>query len=187
MANGWNSEAPIGTQGAEFSVNTSSYRNLTLTFDLNVTTQAERNLAVLYTLNDTAATPTWLNATLTSGGAAGAAGTIVTNTTSANTVLGNYLQLSAGNSGGWNNQITATFGAAAALDPNFAFEIVNASTGTDDVNVSGAALNNNSGNWRYDNVLLSGTAVTTPEPSTWALVGFGVMALLAMRRVKNQA
>jgi MYXO-CTERM domain-containing protein len=187
MANGWNTAAPIGTQGAEFSVNTAGYTALTLTFDLNVTTQAERNLVVLYTLNDKATSPTWLNATLTSGGVSsgGTAGTIVTNTTSTNTVSGNYLQLGTGGSSGWNNQISATFEAAAAQDPNFAFEIVNASTGTDDVNVGDAALNNNSGNWRFDNVELSGT-VATPEPSSWALAGLGLLALLAFRARRNR-
>jgi hypothetical protein len=181
MANGWNSAAPIGTQGAEFSVNTSLFSSISLTFDLNATGQAERNLAVLYTLDDTQVTINWVNATITSPGTGG--GVLANNTTSANTVIGNYVQLS-GAGTGWNNQITATFVAGAADDANFAFEIVNASTGADDVNTSGVALNNSSGNWRYDNVLLSGLAV--PEPGTLALAGLGGLAsLITLRKSRK--
>jgi len=175
VANGWNSAAPIGTQGAEFSVDTSLYNNVTLTLDVNATGQAERNLAIEYTLDDTVANPVWVNATITS---AGTLGTLANNTTSTSTISGNYVQLS-GSGTGWNNQIAATLPNAGG-DPNFAFEVVNASTGADDVNTSGAPLNNSSGNWRFDNVELSGALVATPEPSTLAL-GIGSIAALALR------
>jgi hypothetical protein len=171
VANGWNSAAPIGTQGAEFSASTAGYNNITVTADVNATGQAERNLAVLYTLDDTAATPVWLNATITS---AGSLGTLANNTTSANTISGNYVELS-GTGTGWNNQITATI-AGAGSDANFAVELVNASTLADDVNTSGNPLNNSSGNWRFDNVVISGSAV--PEPSVLALLGTGISGLL---------
>jgi hypothetical protein len=71
LANGWNSAAPIGTQGAEFTASTAGYAGITLTADINATGQAERNLAVLYTLDDTQATPVWSNATITSAGSSG--------------------------------------------------------------------------------------------------------------------
>ncbi len=174
QSNGWNSQAPVASQGAEFSVDTTSYNNITLSVDIDTTTQAERNLAVLYTLDDTAANPIWLNATITS---AGSLGSIVNNTSSTSTVSGNYVQLGSG----WNNQITASFSGVSA-DSNFAVEIVNASTGADDLNVGGSALNNSSGNWRYDNVIISGTALTVPEPSTFALIGCGFAALIGLRR-----
>ena len=171
--NGWSSQAPIGTQGAEFAVNTSLYNNITISFDIDTTAQAERNLAVEYTLNDTVGSPTWLNASITSAGANG--GSIQTGS-GVLTIGGNYVQLSS--TAGWNNQITASFSGVSA-DPNFAVEIVNASTGTDDLNVAGNAYNNSSGNWRYDNVFISGTPV--PEPSTLALAGTGLLALLKLR------
>ena len=178
MANGWNSAAPIATQGAEFTANTTGYSSIILSVDINATAQAERNLAIEYTLDDTVANPVWLNATITS---AGSQGTIATGS-DANTIAGNYVQLSPAGTG-WNNQITASF-AGVASDPNFAVEIVNASTGADDVNGSGAALNNSSGNWRYDNVVISGTTAV-PEPGTLAMGGFGgLMALMAFRRRK---
>jgi hypothetical protein len=45
-------------------------------------------------------------------------------------------------------------------------------------------LNNTSGNWRFDNVVIGGTAIvsSTPEPDTFALFGTGLIALLAARR-----
>ena len=73
----------------------------------------------------------------------------------------------------------------AANDPNFAIEMVNASTGADNVSAAGTALNNSSGNWRFDNIAISGTAV--PEPSALALTGFGgLAALIRFRRSKNR-
>jgi hypothetical protein len=175
--NGWSTQAPIGTQGAEFAVDTSLYNNITISFDIDTTAQAERNLAVLYTLDDTVGSPTWLNATITS---AGTLGTLVNNSSSSLTISGNYVQLGSG----WNNQITASFSGVSA-DPNFAMEIVNASTGTDNVGVSGSPYNNSSGNWRYDNVDITGTVIAAPEPTTLALAGLGGLAsLVAVRRRK---
>ena len=55
-------------------------------------------------------------------------------------------------------------GRAAANNPNFAFELVNASTGADCVSTQGTPLNNSSGNWRFHNVSINGTPV--PEPAS---------------------
>jgi hypothetical protein len=147
--NGWSTQAPIGTQGAEFAASTVGFNNITVAFDINTTAQAEGNLAVFYTLDGS----TWQNATLTSPGS-GAGAALQNNTTSSSTVTGSYVKLSA--TAGWNNQITASI-PGAGNNPNFAITIVNASTAGDCVNISGAALNNSSGNWRYDNVIISGT------------------------------
>ncbi len=178
VANGWNSTAPLASQGAQFDVSTAGYNTITVSADVNATGQAERNLAILYTLDDTQATPVWSVATITS---AGSAATLETNSTSPNTITGNYLELSGAGSG-WNNLITASVPASANSDPNFAVEIVNASTGADDVNTSGNPLNNSSGNWRYDNVIVSGTAV--PEPASASLLGLAGLGLLHRRRAK---
>lgn len=176
QSNGWNSQAPIATQGAQFAASTVGYSSITVTADVNVTGQAERNLAILYTLDDTAATPVWTLATITS---AGSAATLATNSSSPNTVTGNYLQLNS--TAGWNNQITASFPAAANNDANFAVELVNASTGADCVNGTGVALNNSSGNWRFDNVIISGTSAV-PEPASLSVLAVGAMALIGRRR-----
>jgi PEP-CTERM motif len=171
--NGWSTQALIGTQGAEFSASTAGFNNITVSFDIDTTAQAERNLAVEYTLDDTVGTPTWLNATITS---AGNIGTLANNSSSSLTISGNYVQLGSG----WNNGISASI-SGAGNDANFAVEIVNASTGTDCLNISGTAYNNSSGNWRYDNVVIS----AAPEPTTLALAGLGgLAALVAVRRRK---
>lgn len=179
VANGWNSTAPIATQGAEFETNTTGFTGITVSADINATGQAERNLAIEYTLDDSVASPVWVNATITS---AGSLGSLQTNSSSANTITGNYVQLS-GSGTGWNNQITASIAdPLAGGDANFAIEIVNASTGADDVNTSGGALNNSSGNWRFDNVVVSGTAV--PEPASMGVLGLAGLALLGRRNKK---
>jgi hypothetical protein len=78
----------------------------------------------------------------------------------------------------WFAGLTATITDPNALgDANFGIEMVNASTGADDVSTQGTALNNNSGNWRFDNVSIAAEAA--PEPGTWALL-LGSLALLAL-------
>jgi hypothetical protein len=116
--------------------------------------------------------------------------TALTNSSSPNTVTGSYISdnlLNNGSSAGqdWFTGLTATISAPnAANDPNFTIEMVNASTGADDVSTQGTALNNSSGNWRFDNVMISGMAISagTPEPATFALFGTGLVALVLGRR-----
>lgn len=166
-ANGWSSLAPIGTQGAEFQVSTLGYNNIQVSFDLYSTTQGERNAAVEYTLNGT----TWIDATIAS---VPTGDTIVNNNGSdANTITGNYIELNSAQ--GFNNGITVNLSGVAGAnnDPTFGIEIVNASTGVDDVGLAGTAYNNSSGNWRYDNVAISGVAAV-PEPNDLGLVGLGL-------------
>jgi PEP-CTERM motif len=173
--NGWSSQAPIATQGAEFATSTASdinSANINISFDLYTTTQAEANLAVLYTLDDGVADPLWQLASIIS---AGSTGNLEVNSSSSYTVSGNYVQLT--QTKGWDNGITATI-AGAGGNANFAVEIVNASTGTDDVNIGGSPYNNTSGNWRFDNVEIS----AVPEPSSLAFAGLGLMGLIAVRR-----
>jgi len=149
--NGWSTNAPIGTQGAQFTGSTFGYHQIVVSFDVNATTDAEANLQVQYTMNGS----NWVNATITSVGSSGA--TIQINTSSANTVLGSYVQLVSG----WNNQITADLTGLSAVDnnKNFAIRLVNASTGPDCVGTTGAVYNNTSGNWTFDNVAIQGTSI----------------------------
>jgi hypothetical protein len=42
--------------------------------------------------------------------------------------------------------------------------------------------NNNSGNWRFDNITFSGSASAVPEPASFVLVGLGFAAILVGRR-----
>jgi uncharacterized protein (TIGR03437 family) len=150
-ANGWSSAAPIGTQGAMFAASTLGYSTITVSFDWYATTQGEAKLQLQYTTDGN----TWHNVPL----AVPAADTglvVLTNSTSANTVMGSYVSnTSAGQN--WFTGLTATISdPAAANNPNFAIQMVNASTGADDIAAAGTALNNTSGNWRFDNVTISG-------------------------------
>jgi uncharacterized protein (TIGR03437 family) len=151
-ANGWSSLAPIGTQGAVFSASTVGYTNITVSFDWYATNQGAANLQLLYTTDGS----TWRNVPL-SQSSTDPGLMFMNNTTSPNTVKGSYVAIVGGGGQGWFTGLTATINdPAAANNPNFAVEIVNASTGADNISASGTALNNNSGNWRFDNVVISG-------------------------------
>jgi len=184
-ANGWSSLAPIGMQGAVFAASTVGYNTINVSFDWYATTQGEANLQLEYTNDGT----TWTNVPITLGGSD--AGLVaLTNTTSPNTVLGSYVsdnKLVNGAPAGqnWFTGLTATISdPAAANNPNFAIEMVNASTGADNVSTNGTSLNNTSGNWRFDNITISGTAV--PEPCTFVLAGLGLASLVVMRRLRSK-
>ena len=188
-ANGWSSLAPIGTQGAIFSASTAgiSGSGINVSFDWYATTQGEANLELLYTDDGS----TWNNLQINIGANASLGLTSLDNTTSANTVMGWYVSdnlLNNGSKAGqdWFQGLTATINDPNALNnPNFAIEMVNASTGADDVSTQGTALNNNSGNWRFDNIVIG--AVPVPEPGTLALagIGLGTMFMAARRRKSN--
>ena len=189
-ANGWSSLAPIGTQGAQFAASTAGFSNVTVSFDWYATAQGEANLQLEYTTDGS----TWQNAALTLGGGASDAGlTVLNNSSSANTVTGSYVSdnlLLNGSKAGqdWFTDLTATItDPNAANDPNFAIRLVNASTGADDVSTQGTALNNNSGNWRFDNVAISGTPVPLPAAAWLMLSGLGALGGFARKRRAQHA
>jgi uncharacterized protein (TIGR03437 family) len=158
-ANGWSSVAPIGAQGAVFAASTVGYSNVVISFDWYATTQGEANLQLAYTTDGT----TWHNAPLTLS-ASDVGLKLMNNTTSSNTVMGSYISITGGGQA-WFPGLTATINdAAAANNPKFAIEIVNASTGADCISAAGTALNNSSGNWRFDNVSISGVPTGPAAP-----------------------
>ncbi len=182
-ANGWSSLAPIGTQGAVFAASTVGYTNITVSFDWYATNQGEANLQLQYTTDGT----TWHNVPLNlTGSDAGLA--LINNTTSANTVKGSYVSITGGAGQGWFTGLTATISDPnAANNPKFAIEMVNASTGADCIGASGTPLNNNSGNWRFDNVTISGQSTFTGFTSGNLVLSRSVYAGDASTVVVGQA
>ncbi len=150
-ANGWSSAAPIGTQGAVFSASTVGYTNIKVTFDWFVTNQGEAKLQLQYTTDGT----TWKNTPINLAGSDTFL-VALTNSTSPNTVKGSYVFITGGGQG-WFTGLTGVINdPLAANNPKFAVRMVNAATGADCISASGTALNNTSGNWRFDNIVISG-------------------------------
>jgi MYXO-CTERM domain-containing protein len=185
-ANGWSSAAPIGTQGAQFFAPTTSVTSgaINVSFDWYATTQGEANMQLEYTTNGGT---TWNNVALTLGGSDAGLQVLSNNgLTDTNTVTGSYVSdnlLNSTKAGqDWFTGLTATINDPNALnDSGFGIEMVNASTGTDDISTQGTALNNSSGNWRFDNVTISGVAAA-PEPGSWALALIVALAFVGLRR-----
>ena len=176
-ANGWSSAAPIGTQGAQYFVSTAGYNTISVQFDWYDTTAGEANLQLEYTTDggamDQHSDQHWVQRQRGSGR--------VDQQHFPNTVMGSYISdnvLTNGSLAGqdWFQGLTATITDPLAVNnPNFAIEMVNASTGADDVSTAGTALNNTSGNWRFDRVSIIGVA--TPEPTTGLLAVLGLIGL----------
>ena len=92
-----------------------------------------------------------------------------TNTTSASTVNGTYIRLVSG----WNNQVTVNLSGLSGVDNDvsFAIRMVNASTGPDCVDTTGAIYNNTSGSWTLDNVVIQGQTVDVVANWNFDLIG----------------
>jgi hypothetical protein len=159
--NGWSTNAPIGTQGAQFSGSTFGFDTIKISLDVYATSDAEANLQVQYSSDGSH----WYNANISSA----AAGVIATNTTSASTVMGTYIRLASG----WNNQVTVNLRGLSGADNNasFALRLVNASTGPDCVDTTGAVYNNTSGSWSLDNVVIQGASIDTIADWDFDLIG----------------
>ena len=75
--------------------------------------------------------------------------------------------------GGWNNQVTVDLSGLSGVDNNssFAIRIVNASTGTDCVDTTGAVYDNTSGSWSLDNVVIQGATINIITDWDFDLIG----------------
>ena len=184
-ANGWSSLAPIGTQGAQFFTSTAGFSGpLTVSFSWYASSQGEANLQFEYTVNGGT---TYNNIPLTPGGSDAGLQVLSNDGSDASTVTGFYVSdnlLTGGSAAGqdWFSGLTATItDPLAANNPEFGIELVNASTGADDISTQGTALNNTSGNWRFDRVDI----LEAPEPSGLALLGLGVAGLTACRKSRK--
>ena len=159
QANGWNTQAPIGTQGAEFDASTAGYSNIVVSFDVYFTTQAEAKMCAYYT------TDGWASSNVANNLFYGAKPAFIqTNSSSPNTVPGTYFYETAGQN--WYNSLVVDFTGVAGVNNNplFGIRIVNAATSGDCVNFTGVGYNNASGNCRFDNVAIGGTS-GTPAPT----------------------
>jgi hypothetical protein len=154
--NGWNLAAPPCTQGAQFMVNTTGFQHIVFQYDWYTTNQGVRDLQALYTTDGINWTPV------------------------------GPIQVTAGGSA-FNNQITIDFKALGITSvegkPNFGVRLVsvydpdypgysiptggNVCSSTATGTYTAASLgsnnqpvvyNNNSGNWRFDEVNVLGTA-----------------------------
>ncbi len=122
--------------------------SINVSFDWYTTNQGEANLQL-----DTTNGSTWNNVALNLSGSDSELA-LLTNNSSPNTVNGFYVSVTGGAGQDWFTGLTATItDPNAANHPNFVIRMVNASTGADDISAKGTPLNNNSGNWRFDNVL----------------------------------
>jgi hypothetical protein len=165
--NGWNLAAPQYTQGVEFDVSTVGYSNVILQFDWYSTNQGVRDMQIQYTADGT----TWTNV--------------------------GPLQIATPS--GYNNQITINFPALGITSvnnsPNFGVRMVSAYdptyTGPGAPTYTAATLqnglpvqyNNNSGNWRFDEVnIVTALPSVLPDPpvnATGLINPDGILAAVA--------
>jgi PEP-CTERM motif len=148
------------TRGVQYLIDTSGYTDLVLTFAQRNSATASAWTTLLYTLNGSTWTPA---ATFEMPAAA--------STTFVSGLTYNFAGITGAND-----------------NPDFGIQLLTSfAPGTTSYAATGAASSYGiAGTIRYDNVLLSGTAIAdpVPEPQTYALMlaGLGLMVFVARRR-----
>jgi MYXO-CTERM domain-containing protein len=178
--NGWATHAagaPQYSQGVELDASTVGYQNIMFAFDWYSTTQGIRDLQFQYN-TDVSNAGGWTNF----GGTSPTGTYIATsndfyNAPNSPTITVNLSSVpGANNDANFGVRLVAAFDSTGNIPNDFASAALNAGTGQTII------YNNNSGNWRFDNLTFSGTVIPTPEPGLLTLFGVGLAGLLIRRR-----
>jgi hypothetical protein len=176
--NGWATAAAGAaqySQGLEADASTAGYKNIQFSFDWFSTTQGIRDLQFQYNLN-TGNAAGWTNF----GGTSPTGTYVATSNDYYNAPASPTITVDLSSIAGANN------------DPNLGVRLVSAFDSTGHVvgDYASAALssgatviyNNNSGNWRFDNLTFSGTSVPEPASLVLAVLGMCGVAIGSLRR-----
>ena len=184
---GWNTStyaaqsAGSGTRGVQFLVSTVGKSNIQLSFDHRASGTGSRWAQVDYTLNGGSS---WTTGFWNNGGGLSPHDNFYSFNVDLSSVTG------ANNNAGFGFRIVSIFSPTAfnqnntlSYGANAAYMRANADakfTGTPGVGTGNYAA---TGNWRFDNVTVSGV----PEPTTGLLIGVGTLACAAFRRNRRVA
>jgi hypothetical protein len=174
-ANGWSINAPEYAQGAQFTTTTAGEQNILLSFNWAASAQGIANMQVQYNTNVNNAGG-WTNV-----------GSLLTATVGNSSTGGSYqtdtIDFTALGITSVNNDPTFGVRLVAAYNPTLG----NFAAASSVIAGSPALYNNSSGNWRFADVQIDGTALApVPLPaSAWLLLtSLGGLGLVARRRRK---
>jgi len=162
--NGWNQAAPQYSQGAQFSVSTVGLGNIVFSYDWQSTNQGVRNLQAQYTIDGSG----WTNV-----------GPLQVAATGEIYRTGLTIDFGALGITAVDNNASFAMRLVSAFDPTFGTP----GTYTRTTQTGGLlAINNSSGNWRFDNISVS----AVPEPHSVALLLAGLVMVGAAARRRQR-